>query len=194
MNAMHSDMPRWTIEKEVDQVRFLDPLPNETGVQISKEKQKMYTYEWFDDNSFIFKQSTPTRNYDKWIKFGPLESTLYDLMVDGFELMIEGRKRKINHSFAIKLVRKKEIYSIGRVGGEIFNQDFDDIGSLVKNVSKPSFISGFRVKDKIYLNIKDPLDALIKAYPRKTKSIEMIGNQTLTEYVKTQLKKQRSTI
>lgn len=210
---MISDLPRWSVEKGVDQVRFLDPLPNETGVQVKpvtleyirstiqpETISKCYTYSEEDDRSFSMEQYAHIKN-DKELFFGPLKTTINQLIDMGFHLEISGFKYQ--RHFKLVLRRDREQYSILKLNADQLHAH-GDLGWHIKKdnlklhffcpkheMLKPVVKYIEKIKE---VEVGDPLEQLRVKYPKRHKKVEFIGNQTLSEYVKTQLKIQRSTI
>lgn len=151
----------------------------------------------YDDNSFVMTQtkigySNPT------LKFGPLSTSLNELMKSGFFLSIDSFSHRRRH--ALTLTNDKERYKVG----SLFTQDlkkYEDLSGFVRQNIRPDYqnrsftpkkvLRGNTLLNKVNVQQADPLDELKLKYPVTRKPVEFIGNQTIEEYVKTQLKQHR---
>jgi hypothetical protein len=151
-----------------------------------------YTRLDYDDGSFIITQDV-MGVFDRVICFGPLKTNLSDLMNNmGFSLRIEGFKYRANQT--LYLARGHERYKLTKIR-TIDLTKYTDLVQYVKNATEPHYepyISAQKQKEiKEVLDQKDPFEELMSKYPKKRNPVEFIGNQTLSEYVKQQLREQR---
>jgi hypothetical protein len=151
-----------------------------------------YTRLDYNDGSFIIRQNT-VGPFDRVVRFGPLKTNLSDLFKIGFTLEIEGWKNSMNQK--LHLVRDKEKYKLAKLKTSDIGR-YDNLVQWVKDATEPHY-EPYTVKRKPKEIIKevrvqtDPFEELILRYPVKRKPVEFIGNQTLNEYVKQQLREQR---
>jgi hypothetical protein len=151
-----------------------------------------YTRLDYDDGSFIIRQNT-IGPFDRVIRFGPLKTNLSDLFKKGFKLEIQGWKSTMNQKLC--LVRGREKYKLRKIRTSDIGR-YDNLVQWVKDVMEPHY-EPYTVEHKPKEIIKevlvqtDPFEELMLRYPVKRKPVEFIGNQTLKEYVKQQLREQR---
>lgn len=153
-----------------------------------------YTRKDYDDGSFNIQQSV-IGPIDKVIRFGPLTAKLSELFAMGFILQIEGWKN--HHNQKLRLVRGNEQYKLRKIR----TVDLDthrDLTDWVKDDAKPHFepytVEYEHKPKEIIREVRiqtDPFDELMLRYPVVRKPVEFVGNQTLKEYVKQQLREQR---
>lgn len=116
---------------------------------------------------------------DKTLKFGPLETTIYDLYDKGWKLKCSiPRKYRLKKRFKIHLYCGSEVYKVGSLPKDYANT-VTDFASFIKDGSKVSY--GQHIKETF------SWDILHKKYPRKKKP-PMIGNQSLREFVLAQIR------
>jgi hypothetical protein len=151
-----------------------------------------YTRKDYDDGSFIIQQCIRGPN-DKTISFGPLSTTLSELFAMGFILQVIGWKS--NRSHKLKLVREHEQYKLAKIPAYSLDRH-QDLSIWVKDSVKPQF-EPYTVERKPKEIIKevrietDPFEELMLRYPVRRKAVRFVGNQTLEQYVKQQLREQR---
>jgi hypothetical protein len=168
-------------------------VPDGYGGAAEELSTSFYTRRDYDDGSFVIEQYE-TGPIDKVIRFGPLQSKLSDLFKKGFILVIEGWKYHKNQK--LRLVRGEEQYTLAKIRT-------DDLGrcvnltNWVKNDTMPHFEPYTVERPQSKTIIKevrietDPFEQLLLKYPVTRKPVEFIGNQTINEYVKQQLREQR---
>jgi hypothetical protein len=168
-------------------------VPDGYGGAAEELSTCFYTRRDYDDGSFIIEQRE-TGPFDKVIRFGPLESKLSELIRMGFILVIQGWKYHRNQK--LRLVRGKEQYKLTKIRTVDLGK-YDNLTNWVKDGTKPHFepYTVEHVQPKTIIKEvrieTDPFEQLLLRYPVTRKPVEFIGNQTLTEYVKQQLREQR---
>lgn len=170
-------------------VEFIEDGYGGTAQQTEKS---YYTRKDYDDGSFNVQQSV-IGPVDKVIRFGPLTAKLSELFAMGFILQIEGWKNHRNQK--LRLVRGNEQYKLRKIPTHSLNR-CEDLTQWVKDGAKPHF-EPYTVEHKpkeITREVRiqtDPFEELMLRYPVVRKPVEFVGNQTLKEYVKQQLRDQR---
>lgn len=193
-------------------VAYLDATHNKITIQKDgyggfsrKSSNSFWEREDWDDGSFIVNQFKRGA-LDKTLKFGPLSAKLSELYSKGFFLTVESFIHRRKHSLVLRNSKNhRESYKVATVT----NDDLGRLGDLtrfIKDQVKPDYhsvsasmaakateIIRFIEKEVIKEVIvqTDPLDELLKRYPLERKPVEFIGNLTLNEYVKQQLKEHR---
>lgn len=155
----------------------------------------------YDDGSFTIYQKKIGLTHKK-IRFGPLDTTLKDLIAMGFILCVESFTHRKKHSLIIR--RDKEVYKLKTLTSDdltkyadLFSHVRDDSSvdyhQKIKDTSedKPRTIVEVREVIKEVRIQTDPFEELMLRYPVKRKPVEFVGNQTISEYVKQQLKENR---
>jgi hypothetical protein len=162
------------------------------GGSVIEIETSCYTRKDYDDGSFVIQQLNIGLN-DRTIKFGPLTTKLSDLFAMGFILKIQGWKHSRNQKLV--LIRGNERYKLAKIPTSQLNQ-YQDLTMWVKDYTKPHF-DPYTVEPKLKQIIKevrietDPFEQLTLRYPVRRKTVEFVGNQTLEQYVKQQLREQR---
>lgn len=146
----------------------------------------------YDDGSFIITQNI-VGPIDKSVRFGPLTTKLSHLFALGFRLEIDGWKNRRNQK--LRLVRGDEQYKLAKIPTWRVSEH-QDLTMWVRDGSAPHF-EPYTVDPKPKEIIKevrietDPFEELMLRYPVRRKTVEFVGNQTLEQYVKQQLREQR---
>lgn len=159
-----------------------------------------YKREDWDDGSFIINQST-RGTLDKTLRFGPLTAKLSELQARGFFLTIESFTHRQKHSLILRNKNNpSESYKVAVITKDNLNKHAD-LTMFIRDQSEPDYHLHGPPKPLVKIVEKevikevmiegDPLDQLLKRYPLKRKTVEFIGNLTLDEYVKQQLKENR---
>ena len=179
--------------------------PDKYGGTVKITSSSFWEREDYDDGSFIIQQNTQGI-HNKTIRFGPLETTLKDLLVMGFVLCVESFAHRKKHSLILR--RGKEVYKLKTLTTDELNR-YPDMFSHVRDgitldhhvnngkdeveTSEPKVIIKQVVKEVIKeVRIEtDPFEELMLRYPVVRKPVEFVGNQTIGEYVKQQLKENR---
>lgn len=158
----------------------------------------------WDDGSFIVRQ-LDRGVLDKTLKFGPLSAKLSELYAKGFILTVESFSHRRKHSLILRnLNNYRESYKVATVTNDDLSK-IDDLSRFIKDGSKPDYhvTQANMAKPQEIIKIvekevikevmikPDPFDELLMRYPLKRKPVEFIGNLTLDEYVKQQLKENR---
>jgi hypothetical protein len=165
---------------------------DERGNTVKQHDTSYYTRKEYDDGSLIIKQIV-IGPIDKTIRFGPLSVKLSELFAMGFILVIDGWKNSRNQK--LRLTRGSEQYKLAKIPTHSLNQ-YQDLTMWVKDGSKPHH-EPYTVEHKPKEIIKevrvqtDPFEELMLRYPVRRKPVEFVGNQTLEQYVKQQLREQR---
>jgi hypothetical protein len=126
------------------------------------------------DNKHLIKFFNPT------LKFGPLETTLFQLFENGFYLEVGGFASP-RVRYKLRLTRGRESYLLGRITLEEIKQA-DSLSEFV--------VHGFRPilrLDRMDQQLENPWKRLLAKYPAPKKPEPMIGNRTLSEVIKDQL-------
>jgi len=158
-------------------------------------ESSFWTRDDYDDGSFTIRQMNPGV-LDKIIRFGPLQTTISELFAMGFILQIEGWVSKRNQT--LRLIRGHEQYKVARIPTHSLSS-CQDLTQFIRDRAAPHIEP---IKEKVetphiqevireVFIEQDPLEQLLLRYPIRRKPIEFVGNQTLPEYVKSQLKEQR---
>lgn len=138
-----------------------------------------------DDGSYIIQQSYTVNNYHEKINFGPLSTAIGKLFDDGWFLLICGNVK--NKSVTLHLENGgRDFYVIAKNNIEAFLK-VDDLSVFIKSTQNYLLKKCDHSKNYNTKALENPLDVLKKKYPYK-KPQTMIGNLTLPEYVKQQLK------
>lgn len=162
------------------------------GNGVEQHDTSHYTRLDYEDGSFTITQNM-MGPIDKSIRFGPLTTKLSHLFALGFRLEINGWKNSRNQK--LRLIRGREQYKLAKIPTHCLNQ-YQDLTMWVKDGNKPH-IEPYTVEHKPKEIIKevrvetDPFEELMLRYPVRRKTVEFVGNQTLEEYVKNQLREQR---
>ena len=167
-------------------------IPDGYGSFAQEISTSFYTRLDYDDGSFIITQNT-VGPFDKVIRFGPLKTNLSELFKMGFILEIQGWKNSMNQK--LRLVRGKEKYKLRRIRTSDIGAH-DNLVQWVRDATEPHYepYTTERKPKEIIKEVRvqtDPFEELMLRYPVNKKPIEFIGNQTLNEYVKQQLREQR---
>lgn len=179
--------------------------PDKYGGTVKVTSSSFWQREDYDDGSFIIHQNRHGV-HNKTIRFGPLETTLNDLLVMDFVLCVESFAHRKKHSLILR--RGKEVYKLKTLTTEdlikypdMFSHVRDGItldhhvnnGKDEVETSEPKVIIKQVVKEVIKeVRIEtDPFEELMLRYPVVRKPVEFVGNQTIGEYVKQQLKENR---
>lgn len=193
----------------VDKLQFDDKIvpvkkqskPDGYGGFVKITSTSFWEREDYDDGSFIMRQLNAGQ-LDKTIRFGPLTATLGKLFAMGFILVIESFTHRKKHSLILK--KDKEEYKLATIFSGDLNK-YEDLTLHVKDQSAPDYKSAqSKVNDEQkqpHIIIKevikevrietDPFEELMLRYPVTRKPVEFVGNQTIQEYVKQQLKEHR---
>ncbi len=180
--------------------------PDGYGGFVKITSTSFWEREDYDDGSFIVRQLN-AGVLDKVIRFGPLTTTINQLYAMGFTLSIESFTHRKKHSLVLR--RDKEEYKLAT----IFTSDlakYEDLTMHVRDQSEPDYRSSMasakeetkqephviirEVEKEVIKEIRietDPFEELMLRYPVTRKSVEFVGNQTISEYVKQQLKENR---
>jgi hypothetical protein len=151
-----------------------------------------YTRKDYEDGSFNIQQSV-VGQIDKTVRFGPLSAKLSELFAMGFILRIDGWVSNRNQK--LRLIRGSEQYKLAKIPTHCLNQ-YQDLTMWVRDGLNPHF-EPHTVDPKPKEIIKevrvvtDPFEELMLRYPIRRKTVEFVGNQTLEQYVKQQLREQR---
>lgn len=163
------------------------------GNTVDQWDTSYYTRKDYNDGSFNIQQSI-VGPIDKTIRFGPLSAKLSELLAMGFILEIDGWKNRRNQK--LRLVRGHEQYKLAKIPTHSLNE-YHDLSQWVKDGAKPHHEPYTATDPKPKEIIKevriqtDPFEELMLRYPVVRKPVEFVGNQTLKEYVKQQLREQR---
>lgn len=137
----------------------------------------------FEDNSFLIIQNYVHPNTDKTIRFGPLSTTLTELFQKGYVLRLDSYIGRSFHK--IYLVYSNDInerYFIAKIKNEQFIENRGiSLSCYVKEGTSPKSCHTHSANVDYFTELQ-------KKYPVKTKKIANIGNQTILEYVKQNLK------
>ena len=150
----------------------------------------------WDDGSFIMRQLN-RGVIDKTLRFGPLTAKLSELQSKGFFLTIESFNYRKKHSLILRNIdNRRESYKVAT----IFNGDLNkhqDLSAFIRDGAEPDYHQYVplrpvvKVVEKEVMVKTDPFEELLMRYPLERKPVEFIGNLTLNEYVKQQLKANR---
>lgn len=158
----------------------------------------------WDDGSFIVRQ-LDRGVLDRTLKFGPLSAKLSELYAKGFILTVESFTHRRKHSLILRnLNNYRESYKVAKVTNDDLSR-IDDLTRFIRDGSKPDYLAAeanmMKTKEIVKIVEKevikevmikpDPFDELLMRYPLARKPVEFIGNLTLNEYVKQQLKENR---
>ena len=210
LNITEQELPRWEVKKDLNFIHADNITENELSVEkfvISNKKNqyvdfnsnrnengvdvipthKSWSFTGFhpEDGSFCIIQRESPIHGDLKLNFGPLDTTLDKLMWDGYFLSIEGFKHQ--RKVKLKLINDKK-----RDGYVLYNAPLfeffkhTDLGLFV-NETKNYLLRRLLPEDAKRKYVESPLDSLMRQYPVKKPEM-MIGNMTLDEYVKQQLK------
>lgn len=141
--------------------------------------------DWVRDGMEAVVKQNKVEIYDPLIVFGPLSARLSHFFSLGYELRSVCYKvsTKTRWLEKIHLVKGREKWLLGRVPRSWFaSQNGLTLADHVKE--------GVQVIYKGSQDFYDPLDQLLLQYPRKYKKSKdmMVGNRTLKEVVKEELK------
>lgn len=203
-----SEIGRWSIQKEpktfpeTRETMLYREAQRDNNVPVDEELilgktgdpigRKHYPTQWqksviADDGSYIISQYQSKKYGDVQLYFGPLSTSLDQLFYMGWHLEIHA----FNHQkFAtLRLVndKKRESFKIAKTYVEDFIKT-PDLGIFVKNNKNYLLakVSEFKKVEMTKIQ-EEPLDVLKKIYPFK-KPNQMVGNLTLPEYVRQQLR------
>jgi|688.fasta_scaffold345461_2 hypothetical protein len=161
----------------------------------SSEIKKLYTRKDYDDGSFAIDQLNFGLT-DRILKFGPLCTKLSYLYTIGFFLSINSCIRNRKHKLILRNKHKTESYKVANVTNEDLRKTVD-LAALIREQLKVNSVMAAEIVEaekeiikEVVIN-NDPFDELLKKYPLGRKPVEFIGNLTLNEYVKQQLKEHR---
>ncbi len=158
----------------------------------------------WDDGSFIVRQ-LDRGVLDRTLKFGPLSAKLSELYAKGFFLTVESFTHRRKHSLILRnSANRRESYKVATVTNDDLSK-IDDLTRFIRDGSKPDYLAAeanmMKTKEIVKIVEKevikevmikpDPFDELLMRYPLARKPVEFIGNLTLNEYVKQQLKENR---
>lgn len=179
-----------TLSENVDRGETCAMYVDENNNVVRQLCTSYYSRLDYDDGSFIITQNIKGP-VDKTINFGPLATKLSNLFALGFSLEISGWKS--NNNQKLKLVRGKEQYKLAMIPTRRL-REHQDLTIWVKDGKSPHF-EPYTIEPKEIINEiridTDPFEQLMIRYPIKRKPIEFIGNQTIEQYVKQQLREQR---
>jgi hypothetical protein len=177
--------------------------PDRYGGRVKITTSSFWERNDYDDGSFTIEQ-VKHGAVNKKIRFGPLETTLEDLLATGFHLCVESFVYRKKHSLIIR--RGREVYKLRTLATDDLTK-YPDLFSHVRDnssldyhqktnelaVDKPQVIVKVETKEVIKeVRIQtDPFEELMIRYPVVRKPVEFVGNQTIREYVKQQLKENR---
>lgn len=159
-----------------------------------------YEYQDWDDGSFIINQYNHG-TIDKTLRFGPLTAKLSELLARGFYLTIESFAYRRKHNLILRNINdRRESYKVAVIANEDLYRH-KDLTMFIRDQSEPDYhppgppkplvkIVEKEVIKEVMIEV-DPFDKLLMRYPLKRKPVEFIGNLTLDEYVKQQLKENR---
>lgn len=188
-------------------VAFLDATANRITIKkdgyggFSKTtSNSFWSREDWDDGSFIMRQVTPGV-LDKTLKFGPLTAKLSELRARGFFLAIESFNYRKKHSLILRNIdNHRESYKVATIVNGDLNKH-QDLSAFIRDQSEPDYHQYVPLKPHVKIVEKevikevmvktDPFEELLMRYPLERKPVEFIGNLTLNEYVKQQLKENR---
>lgn len=183
------DLPRWNFENHTLESFNKDPI---TEIEKNPELKGLSKREWVftgfhsEDGSFSISQYTCEFNGDTLLNFGPISATLETLLWKGYYLSIDGFR--YNRKVKLKLVhdRLKENYAIYSAPLEIFLKE-TDLSVFIRQTKNYLLRKSELKETKKIVVSENPFDQLKKKYPFKKPEIK-IGNQTVDEYVRQQLK------
>lgn len=175
--------------------------PNKYGGNIKVTTSAFWERSEYDDGSFTIHQNRIGLT-NKKIRFGPLETTLKELLDMGFTMCVDSFTHRKKHSLIIR--RGKEVYKLRTLTSEDLTK-YADLFSHVRDdssldyhhktndtsVDKTQTIVEMREVIKEVRIQTDPFEELMLRYPVVRKPVEFVGNQTIREYVKQQLKENR---
>lgn len=165
---------------------------DERGNTVKQHETPYYTRKEYDDGSLTVKQSV-IGPVDKTIRFGPLSAKLSELFAMGFILRIDGWVSNRNQK--LRLIRGSEQYKLAKIPTHCLDQ-YQDLTMWVRDGLNSHF-EPYTADPKPKEIIKevrvetDPFEELMLRYPVRRKTVEFVGNQTLEQYVKQQLREQR---
>ena len=135
----------------------------------------------YEDNSFIMTQKTLAFAGIS-LQFGPAIISLASLEPRGYYLEVRGANLrntgKLERSFPVMLTQGQDRYRVGRIPARKVTKCVNLVDYLYSK--KP-------LNSEAHVSI-EPLQALKRKYPYCKKPVEYIGNNTIREYVKNQLK------
>lgn len=172
---------------------FMKKTCEENGGYYLDKSTSYYTAKEYINGHFIIMQFfVGGEIYDRELRFGPVKVKLSELMKDDkYFLLLEGSIQKssqnlrlvdfeeFSESYTLARIRTVDRYARNNLALWIQK----DYHNRLQSPSKKQL--SFVEKDT------DPLDTLKKMYPKKMKPVTYIGNQTLPEYVKQQLREKR---
>ena len=158
----------------------------------------------WDDGSFIvrqLKQATP----DKTLRFGPLTVKMSEMYDRGYVLLVESFKHRKKHSLILRNSKNhRESYKVATIlASELC--EYIDLAAFVRDGAEPDYqvtMANLKTPKEIVKIVEkeiikevmikpDPFDELLLRYPLERKPVEFVGNLTLNEYVKQQMKEHR---
>lgn len=154
----------------------------------------------WDDGSFIMRQLNPGV-IDRTLRFGPLTSKLSELQKRGFFLTIESFNYRKKHSLILRnKTNHRESYKVATIANDDLGKH-SDLTMFIRDGSEPDYHQYVPLRPVVKVVEKevikevmvktDPFEELLMRYPLERKPVEFIGNLTLNEYVKQQLKENR---
>ena len=154
----------------------------------------------WDDGSFIMRQ-LERGVIDKTLRFGPLTAKLSELQSKGFFLTIESFNYRKKHSLILRNIdNRRESYKLATITNSDLGTQ-EDLTMFIRDDAKPDYHQYVPLKPIVKIVKKevikevmvktDPFEELLMRYPLERKPVEFIGNLTLNEYVKQQLKANR---
>lgn len=161
---------------------------------------RFWEREDWDDGSFIMRQLNPGV-LDKTLKFGPLTAKLSELQARGFFLTIESFNYRKKHSLILRnKTNHRESYKVATITNSDLSTQ-EDLAMFIRDVAEPDYHQYVPLRPVVKVVEKevikevmvktDPFEELLMRYPLERKPVEFIGNLTLNEYVKQQLKENR---
>jgi len=188
-------------------VAFLDATANRITIKkdgyggFSKvTSNSFWEREDWDDGSFIMRQLNPGI-IDRTLRFGPLTSKLSELQGRGFFLTIESFNYRKKHSLILRnKTNHRESYKVATIANDDLGKH-SDLTMFIRDVAEPDYHQYVPLRPVVKVVEKevikevmvktDPFEELLMRYPLERKPVEFIGNLTLNEYVKQQLKENR---
>lgn len=147
--------------------RFLDGLSRSPLIN---------TRVWDEDHSFRFFQETATA--DRKIFFGPLETSIDDLMWRGW--FLEGCGFLWNRVVTVRLCHRdhRDQYKLYKLNMNGFSSHAPhDLVRLIQDGKQMIGMASVSAE-------KDPMDALLEKYPvKKTSKKTLVGNMTVAEFL-----------
>ena len=132
-----------------------------------------------DRDAWVTQRILTPESANPTLFFGPVSITIKELFEKGYHLRAICYKvgRRPNYYEKLHLVKNNEKWLVGKVPRSWFE---NSKGLLLVDFIK----NNQQMFNKVSADIRDPLQQLMLAYPKRKKSV-MMGNQTLKEFVRT---------